>query len=316
MKVDSQSESALTWREIDEHAAYADVGGLRIRYVLAEPLVRRASDRAHDVAARDLVLFHGFGASVFSWRNVIGPLSERHRVLAFDRPGFGLSYRPLPDEWSRDEDDPYTLEAGAEQAVRLMDHVGMREAVLVAHSAGCAVAVATTARFRERVSALVLEAPAVIRTRLAPDWLGPALRSRAARSLGPKVASLVSSLEAESWLRRALHDPQAVTEEVKRGYWEPMHDERWGAGVWECAAAPRKVEASELLTTVRVPVLVIAGRQDAIIPYRSSVDVARHLPDAVLLTYEDTGHVPHEEHPEMFVTDVEAFLAQDRATSL
>jgi pimeloyl-ACP methyl ester carboxylesterase len=300
--------TALTWLEIAERSRYADIGGLRIRFVLAGP------ERERGGAAPDLVLLHGFGASIFSWRDVLGPLSQACRVLAFDRPGFGLSCRPLPQEWSNDADDPYTLEAGAAQTVGLMDRVGMQSAVLVAHSAGCAVAVTTAARYPDRVRALVLEDPAVVRTRLAPDWLGPVLRSRTARRLGPKVANWVSARESDRWLRRALHDPAVVTENVKQGYWRPMDDERWAAGVWEYAAAPRKVEASELLGAVRVPTLVVAGRQDAVIPYRFSVDVARRVAGAVLITYENTGHVPHEERPDRFLADVRAFLVRAGVT--
>jgi alpha-beta hydrolase superfamily lysophospholipase len=41
-----------------------------------------------------LVLLHGFGASTFSWREVLAPLAEVGTVIAFDRPGFGLTSRP------------------------------------------------------------------------------------------------------------------------------------------------------------------------------------------------------------------------------
>jgi pimeloyl-ACP methyl ester carboxylesterase len=43
-----------------------------------------------------VVLLHGFAASVFSWREVMGPLAESHTVVAIDRPGFGLTERPCP----------------------------------------------------------------------------------------------------------------------------------------------------------------------------------------------------------------------------
>ena len=41
------------------------------------------------------ILLHGFGASTFSWREVMAPLAEAGQVIAYDRPGFGLTERPL-----------------------------------------------------------------------------------------------------------------------------------------------------------------------------------------------------------------------------
>lgn len=42
------------------------------------------------------ILLHGFGASTFSWRHIMEPLAEYGRVIAYDRPGFGLTSRPMP----------------------------------------------------------------------------------------------------------------------------------------------------------------------------------------------------------------------------
>lgn len=148
-------------------------------------------------------------------------------MLVFDRPGFGLTSRPLRGEWTAHDQDPYTLEAAADQTISLMDHVGMTTATLVAHSAGCAVAVTTAARYPRRIAALLLEDPAVTCTRMAPNWLGPVLRSGPARHVGPKLTGWASAHTGERSLKRALHNPDLITPEVKAGYWEPLSDERW-----------------------------------------------------------------------------------------
>ena len=46
------------------------------------------------------ILLHGFGASLFSWHAVMQPLAEQGRVIAYDRPAFGLTERPMPGEWT------------------------------------------------------------------------------------------------------------------------------------------------------------------------------------------------------------------------
>ena len=106
-----------------------------------------------------LLLLHGFGASIFSWREVIGPLGARNKVVAFDRPGFGLTERPMPEEWAGA--NPYTLKSQVDLTVALMGRLNLQEAVLVGHSAGGLVAVLTAWRYPEKVKALVLISPAV-----------------------------------------------------------------------------------------------------------------------------------------------------------
>ena len=76
-----------------------------------------------------LVLLHGFGASTYTWREVWEPLAQDHPVVAFDRPAFGLTERPMPGDWAGRS--PYSAEAQVDQTVALMDKLGIDQAVLV-----------------------------------------------------------------------------------------------------------------------------------------------------------------------------------------
>ena len=61
-----------------------------------------------------IVLVHGFGGGVFSWRHVMGSLARQSNctVAAFDRPGWGLSSRPRREDWEEKElPNPYKLES-------------------------------------------------------------------------------------------------------------------------------------------------------------------------------------------------------------
>lgn len=125
----------------DADSQFVDIDGLQVHYKLegqGEPA---------------LVLLHGFGASTFSWREVMPSLSRLGTTVAFDRPAFGLTERLLEGEWQGQ--NPYSLEAQADQTVALMDHLGLSQAVLVGNSAGGTVAVVTALRHPERVQALV-----------------------------------------------------------------------------------------------------------------------------------------------------------------
>jgi alpha-beta hydrolase superfamily lysophospholipase len=70
------------------------------------------------------ILLHGFGASLFSWREVTEPLAEFGTVIAYDRPAFGLTERPM--EW--DGESPYSQDAQVELVVGLMDALGIEQA--------------------------------------------------------------------------------------------------------------------------------------------------------------------------------------------
>ena len=87
------------------------------------------------------ILLHGFGASLFSWREVMAPLSQMGAVVAFDRPAFGLTERPLPGAWRGDS--PYRPEAQVDLTIELMDRLSVDEAILVGNSAGGSIAMLT-----------------------------------------------------------------------------------------------------------------------------------------------------------------------------
>ena len=101
-----------------------------------------------------IILLHGFGASTYSWREVMAPLSKLGRVIAYDRPAFGLTPRPLRGEWG--PLNPYAAASQPELLIGLMDALGIKKAILVGNSAGGTVAVNMALTYPQRVQALVL----------------------------------------------------------------------------------------------------------------------------------------------------------------
>ncbi len=253
-----------------------------------------------------LLLLHGFAASLFSWREVMGPLAESHTVVAFDRPGFGLTRRPLPGEWQGPS--PYGAEAQAAQTVALMDALGIDRAVLVGNSAGGAVAVLTALTYPERVQALVLVDPAVYgggrQLPGAARWL---LGAPQARRVGPLFVRSVRDWGMD-FGRSAWHDPSKITAEVWDGYLEPLRAENWDRGLYEVVLAGRSLGLDERLGEIRAPVLVVTGDDDRIVPTEQSIRLAGELPNAELAVAPNCGHVPHEECPDFFLDAVNGFL--------
>jgi pimeloyl-ACP methyl ester carboxylesterase len=253
----------------------------------------------------DIVLLHGFAASVFSWRKVMEPLGNVGKVVAFDRPAFGLTERPMPGDWTAES--PYSPEAQADLTVALMDELGMERAILMGHSAGGTIALLTALRYPERVQALVLEDAAVYERSGTPDWMQPLLGSAPMQCIGPLLVRSIVVL-GEAGIRQAWHEPDKITVELLSGYKKPLQAENWDRALWELVLASHPLDLDGRLDEVSVPVLVITGENDRIVPARNSERLASELPTAGLVVIPNCGHVPHEECPHLFVAAVNEFL--------
>jgi pimeloyl-ACP methyl ester carboxylesterase len=279
----------------DPDSLFIDVDDLQVHYKMAGR------------GEYTLVLLHGFGASIYSWREVMAPLAARGTVISFDRPAFGLTERPMPGEWSGD--NPYSPEAQADLTVALMDELGVERAVLVGHSCGGTIAVLTALRHPERVAALVLVDAAIYTQGGTPSWLRPVLATPQMRGLGPlMVRSIVGWGEAV--ISRAWNDPDRITPELLSGYKKPLQAEDWDRALWEFVLTSHPLGLDEQLDSIQVPALVITGDNDRIVPTQESERLAAELPNSQLVVIPHCGHVPQEERPEEFLQAVTGFVTE------
>jgi pimeloyl-ACP methyl ester carboxylesterase len=91
-------------------------------------------------------------------------------------------------------------------------------------------------------------------------------------------------------------------------YTKPLQAENWDRGLWEFMLASRSVGLDKQLDRIRVPVLVITGDDDRIVPTAQSVRLAGELPNAKLVIVPNCGHIPQEESPAAFLQAVADFL--------
>jgi pimeloyl-ACP methyl ester carboxylesterase len=276
----------------DADSRFVEVDGLKVHYKQAgqgEPV---------------LVLLHGFGASLFSWHEVMGPLAEGATVLAYDRPAFGLTERPMPGEW--EGPSPYGAEAQVALLIGLLDELGVDKAVLVGNSAGGTVAMLAALTYPERIESLVLVSPALGGGGRTPGWARPLLRTPQARHVAPLLVRAIREWGLET-IREAWHDPSRIPAETYEGYTRPLQAENWDRALWEYTAASQPLGLEERLDEFQVSVLVITGDDDRIVPTEGSIRLAGALPGAELVVLEDCGHVPHEECPEAFLEAMAGF---------
>jgi pimeloyl-ACP methyl ester carboxylesterase len=249
------------------------------------------------------LLLHGFASSLYSWQDVMEPLSQLGTVIAYDRSGFGLSERPLT--WKGQ--NPYGSESQVELAVKLLDHFGVEKAVLVGNSAGGTVAMQTSLAHPQRVSALILVDPAVYNGGGAPPWMQTLLATPQMRHLGPLIARQILK-RGPDLIKLAWHNPALLSLEKMELYKKPFQVENWDKALWEFIVTSRPISLIKRLDEISVPVLVITGDDDRIVPTKDSIRLAGELRNASLLVIPESGHVPHEEQPQAFLEAVYNYL--------
>jgi pimeloyl-ACP methyl ester carboxylesterase len=254
-----------------------------------------------------LLLAHHFYGSVPTWRHVMAGLAQDHRVVAYDRPGFGLTERVPRAAWL-DGRNPYTRQAAARIGWQLLDHLEVDEAVLVGSSAGGTNVLEMYVTQPHRVRALVLLSPAITGDVGAPAQFRPLLRSPQARRVGPH---LVRRMAGEVTLQRvggSWHDPSRATEEDLDAYRRMLQVEGWERGFWELLTAEDPPNLRGMLPSITVPTLVVSGASDRVISSAWNRRTAAAIPGSRFEVLPECGHTPQEECPDRLVPLLKDFL--------
>lgn len=265
-------------------AQFVDVGGLSVH-------VETAAYTGESAEPPVVVLLHGFGASTFSWREVLEPLAALGDVVAYDRPAFGFTERPTQWEGT----NPYGVPGNLELLDAIIDRFAdARPVILVGHSAGGLIAGEYARLHPDRVDGLVLISPAVLTTGGTPAWLAPVLAVPQIDRLGPLLVQGISS-SGEQLLEQSFADPAALTDAVRAGYRAPLTVAGWEAALWRFTTAPRDNGLAGALDDLTLPTLLLTGDADTVVPTADTERLSTLLPSAELVVIERAGHLPHEE---------------------
>jgi pimeloyl-ACP methyl ester carboxylesterase len=294
----------------DPDGQFIDINGAEIYYI--------ERGNAEDPV---VLLLHGFGGSTFTWRDNMDAIAEAgFRVVAFDRPPYGLS--------DKSPDLDYTVQGYSQLTAELMDALDIESAMLVGHSAGGGVIGQFAIDFPERVDALVFVAGFVGGRGPAPtEESTPEPEGGSGLDV---IFELVAGLDPDSPLAQgairtiltpdrfveilsgAYYDPSIVTEEVAAGYQRALLVSGWEAGLLAVLSsdspAVDSAQFSESVETQAIPVLLIWGEEDTWVPLEAGLLLQQQVPTAELITYPLVGHLPMEENVEQFNTDLVAFL--------
>ncbi|TAM75478.1 alpha/beta hydrolase [bacterium] len=252
-----------------------------------------------------VLLIHGFADTLGTWWRALPVLARRYRCIAYDLHGCGAS-----------EKGPgaYEVAALGDQAVGVLDALGVERAHVVGHSLGAKVALAAAALAPERVRSLVLEAPPAFAMEL--PW---ELRLLTAPLLGELIAACATPWTTRMATRRAflrMVHPQSRTWSEERRQRLPIYDDDPRAVVtgWmhlaRGIALHREHPLEERYASIDAPALLITGESDPNVPSSQAERLARALPHARLVRYARAGHVPHAECDQDFAADLLRFFDQ------
>lgn len=225
-----------------------------------------------------IVMLHGFSGDLNNWRGLLAGRTD-FPVLGLDLAGHGQSPRHTPE----DLDD---LAEWVEATI-----LGQIEGpvLLCGHSFGGALALRLARRARLETRGLCLFAPAGLGPEINTDFTHGILRARTAESLRP-------------WLELLVHDPATISDVFVKAVVTQRQDEQLTAAM--SAFANRFFPDGTQVFSVRqdlaaltsLPVRMIFGRQDRILPFRSTLGLPDHV---ALYAFDNCGHMPHLEKPEL-----------------
>jgi pimeloyl-ACP methyl ester carboxylesterase len=257
-----------------------------------------------------IVLCDGIGCDHYVWRKLRPNLVERFRVITWNYRGHGHSDMPV---------DPaaVTIRDHAQDLVRVLDHFGVKQAILAGHSMGVQVIYEFYALASERVRALIPICGASghpldtfggdgrLKDRIYPFLF------RLLTSENPQFVQVWRTLFPTSFAWRLACLLEINGSLVSRQDFEPYleHMGRMDLGLFARTLQAASVHTAEpLLDQIRVPTLIFAGERDGFTPVEVSYEMQRRIPGAELCVIPGGSHTAPIEVPELVQLRLDKFL--------
>ncbi|MEK6282878.1 MAG: alpha/beta hydrolase [Acidobacteriota bacterium] len=250
-----------------------------------------------------VLCLHGLGACLYTWRNLIEPLSQNHKLILVDLKGCGASPKP--------RDGRYSIQDQAELIFRFIQEHDLSNLTLIGSSYGGAVALMVATMLceidRGRLSKLIL-----IDSAGYDEFLPWHLKVLKTPMLGwLSIHLLPAKASTRRVLRYVYYNRRLITKEQIAAYAKPIRSRSARNALLQTArqAIPKNID--ELIPKYRdicVPTLIVWGEEDKVVPLKIGKMLAEAIPDAKLVVLPGIGHAPHEEAPEKTIPHILEFL--------
>ncbi len=255
-----------------------------------------------------VIFIHGYGDTLFTWRNQLRDLRGELQLYALDLIGYGNSDQP-PIE--------YTADTFVSCVRQFMDALGIESATLVGSSMGGATALCLAMAHPERVDRLVLLGPTIPGVQPAGRALSLTFWLTHHGRLAEWLVRPGFKPAVRQALRDAVFDPALITDEIvayyaalarrpgfRHVYVSTAHN--WNA--W----AVQRPRFGEL----KMQVLIIWGEADGVHPIRQGALLRTLIPQAEMVRVPQCGHLPHVEQPDRVNALLRQFLGATAPVSV
>jgi pimeloyl-ACP methyl ester carboxylesterase len=267
---------------------FIEVDGVRLHY----------TDRG---TGQPILLVHGNAVTGedYDTSGVAERLIETHRVIVFDRPGFGHSDRPHDRLWTATEQ--------ADLLHKALRQLGIERPVVVGHSWGAIVALSLAVRHPADVAGLVLLSGYYFWT-LRPDVLMvtpgalPVIGDILRYTVSPLLGRLFMPL-----LKRAMFSPAPVAARFRAEYSDAMAlrpSQIRASSADGALMIPSALALRDHYGELTMPVAIMAGRGDKVVFKRSARRLQPRIPGSSLEIVEAAGHMVHHTVPGRVVATI------------
>ncbi|MCC5969765.1 MAG: 3-oxoadipate enol-lactonase [Pararhodobacter sp.] len=240
-----------------------------------------------DPKGAPVVFANSLGTDLRLWDKVVPLLRPGLKIIRYDMRGHGLSDAPAA---------PYTMGALVRDLERLLDHLEVREAVLVGLSIGGMVAQGLAVKRLDQIRAVVLSNTAA-KIGTAEMW-----QERVDMVMQHGVEGLAGAV-MERWF------PAEFRATSEGRAWRHMLERTPVAGYAGCSAAIAGTDFYSTTATLRLPAMAIAGSEDGSTPPDLVREMANLIPGSRFELIRGSGHLPCVDQPEVYAALLNDFLA-------
>ncbi len=257
-----------------------------------------------------ILFIHGFGSSLAQWQENLLPLSQTHPVYALDLVGFGASEKA---------DTAYKAELWADQVYDFWRTFIREPIALVGHSLGALVALTAAVAYPEMVKNLALLTLPASRQELLvgslQSWVG---RIESFFTSPLVIRPLFRLVRRPGIIRSILKavyvNPERVTEELIASFLIPGFDRGASRAFYRLSKARTQIDFSlkteDLLPQVTVPILMVWGEGDRVIPIVRGRKISSFNPRLRLVEVPEAGHCLYDECAECVNAELLAWLRE------
>lgn len=243
-----------------------------------------------------VVLLHGLGSRKEDWLSVLEPMAQKYRLLVPDQIGFGHSDKPLLD---------YSIQTYVDFLNEFLRQLKVEKASLVGESLGGWIAALDVAEIGGGAHLIPVERLVLV------DAAG-LKQEQPVPNLNP------SSLQGMRTMMEAVfYDTSWLNDDALRKLFTDKLAAKDGYTVRSLMGNPAlgTERLDDRLGSIKVPTLVVWGKQDKLLPIASGEKYAAGIAGAKLVSFDKCGHVPPIEKTEEFVAAVTGFLGGGAAAA-